>query len=137
MLALTKLEIKEAERLAEQALNVNPKLPEALRLRADVDEIDAGVQRLSDHRVGILLPQSADGLPDGRRAAAERHGAQTGRAEAEAWASEGDIVGERHGFMAGESRARRWTYVSSAKQRPDIYSKDYWVVAVLRAGGRL
>src|SRR5262249_19119428 len=34
--ALMKMEIKEAERLAEQALGINPKLPEALRLRADV-----------------------------------------------------------------------------------------------------
>ncbi len=36
VLALTRLEIKDAERFAEQALNINPKLPEALRLRADV-----------------------------------------------------------------------------------------------------
>jgi len=34
--ALMKFEIKEAERLAELALGINPKLPEALRLRADV-----------------------------------------------------------------------------------------------------
>jgi tetratricopeptide (TPR) repeat protein len=34
--ALMKVEINEAKRLAEQALGINPKLPEALHLRADV-----------------------------------------------------------------------------------------------------
>src|SRR5207302_6881988 len=34
--ALQRLEIQDAERFAERALKINPKLPEALRLRADV-----------------------------------------------------------------------------------------------------
>ena len=36
--ALQRLEIQDAERFSEQALKINPNLPEALRLRADVHE---------------------------------------------------------------------------------------------------
>src|SRR5260370_27065783 len=52
--ALQRFEIKDAERFAEQALKINPNLPEALRLRADVHlavgHIDKALKELNTAR---------------------------------------------------------------------------------------
>jgi tetratricopeptide (TPR) repeat protein len=52
--ALSKLDIKDAETLAEQALKINPHFPEALRLRADlflaVGNIPGALKELEDAR---------------------------------------------------------------------------------------
>ena len=55
-----------------------------------VDEVDAGVQRLADQRLGLALLQRADGAPHAG-AVTEGHGAQAKLGDEQAGAAEGVV----------------------------------------------